>query len=626
MAILDGFISLFSKTNDAPGQSSDDTSQGVVSDLLPELTLNMDDSELLTLATKWKKRYESYTQEKGISEKQEENKRYWLGKHGEKADDQVKGLRPVQENRIFTDVETFLPIATRQNPEPLVSGGDSEAGQLLSDKVAKMLAYQADIQKLKLKVKKATRHWMIYLIGVCKFGWDNVKNDLSTRVILPSKIILDPDSTIDEEGYSGTYIGEYKEDTAANLQAMFPKVKDDITKLTEKNKGTKIRYIEWWTHEYVFWSLDEKLVLDKMKNPHWNYEDEIIEKDLYGQPLYGEDGKPRVRKVQLRNHFNHPRMPYSFLGVFSTGEQPHDENSLIQQNIPVQNQLNNRLKQIDKNVNEMNAGAVVSGKYCNQEEAQQVANAIKSGKTGWIPDGDVNQAYRRDSGVSLPADVYNSVQDLRSQMDNLFGIHGTTRGERSGPETLGGRILMKSSDVDRISFVSDYIEQFVDDIYNYWTQLMYVYYTEEHVAHVLGSESAMEYVRLRHEEFNQTVEVKKTNGEVQSEPISLLVSVREGSLIPKDPIVRRNEAVELFKMGALDPITMFENLDYPNPREAAKKLWMWKNAPEKLFPELAEELAPEEPVIPAGAPAGTPAPEIKEGMKNILDLQGAGML
>lgn len=546
---FDAFNQLADGGPNKAGGDREEIVQGAVSEHLPELDVDLDEDELLKMADSWQKSYKEYGAD--IKKQQDLNEDYWLGKHF--ASVQYKsGKMPVQENRIFADTETFLPIATRQNPEPLISGGGGDDAQKLADKVAKMCMYQADTQKLKLKLRKSMRFWMLYWVGVVKVGWDARRDDIKTTVLRPHKIIFDPNATIDEDGYSGEYLGEYREKKASDLKKMFPKMKKDIDRLSKGKDGTKIRFVEWWTDDFVFWTMDdEKVLLGKMGNPHWNYEEEEPETNVItGEPELDEMGEPIVNTTQLKNHFRAPRKPYIFLSVFSLGKRPHDEANLINQNISTQDLLNKRLRQVDKNVDDMNGGAVVSGDYFTKEEAAQVARAVKKGDTVWQPKGSVNDGYKRTSGQPLPGDVYNSVNDLRGQMDNLFGIHGTTRGERTGPETLGGRILLKGSDVDRISAITENLEQMADDIFNWWVQLIYVYYDEPKVGYILGEDKTEEYFTLARQELNNEVEVE-IDGETKTQGIRLLVSVREGSMIPKDPIIRRNEAVDLFKMNPI---------------------------------------------------------------------------
>jgi len=559
MSIASAF---YSNLEDGPNavKEGEDNSEGIVGKLTPELVLERKDEELLELAKRWKLDYSAY--ERKIKEKQDENVDYWKGIHFDSAE-YSRYDKPIQENRIFADLESFLPIATRQSPEPLVTAEGKKEIQEQADDVAKMLLFQSDRQKLKLKGKKATRHWALYFLGCAKIGWSTVENDIKTTILKPTKLILDPTAPIDEDGYHGEYLGEYREETADSMIKQFPGKKKEINDMVDKKKGTKIKFVEWWTDEIVFWTLKDSIVLDKIKNPHWNYKTK--------KPKI--TGNEPSEETQLKNHFKKPSMPYRFLSVFSVGDQPHDDANLIQQNIPTQDRLNERHRQIDRNVKEMNAGGMVSGEAFSQDQAQEAADAVRRGDWVLIPAGmPLNEAFSRYTGVALPPDVFQNVLDMRGQMDNLFGIHGTTRGERGGPETLGGRMMLKNADVDRISFISEYIEQFYDDIFNYWVQMMYVYYSDEHIATILGAGKSPESVKISRQGLNKLPE--------------LLVSVREGSMIPKDPMLKRNEAVQLYQIGAMDPITLFERLDFPNPMEAAKKLYLWNNAPQQLFPDV----------------------------------------
>jgi len=589
------YSSFYSNLEDGPNNITGE--DGVMGQLTPELELTTSDEELLKMAKQWKLNYAPY--EKEIRTAQDENVDYWRGVHFE-AESYSRYNKPIQENRIFADIETFLPIATRQRPEPLVS---AEENSEEADQVAKMLLFQTDRQKLSLKGKKATRYWALYFIGCAKIGWSEVENDIKTTILKPTKLILDPHATVDEDGYSGSYVGERREATAAELEKQFPEKKKEIKERVGKKKGTKMRFTEWWTNDFVFWTLDDKLVLGKLRNPHWNYKTK--------KPRSILDDGDLTEDFQLKNHFKIPSMPYRFLTVFNIGDRPHDSANLIQQNIPTQDRLNERHQQIDKNVRGMNAGGMVSGEAFSQSEAQEAADAVERGDWVLVPPGvPLNEAFSRYTGVALPPDVFNNVLDMRGQMDNLFGIHGTTRGERSGPETLGGRMLLKNADADRITFISDYLEQFYDDIFNYWVQMMYVYYSDEHIATILGEGKNPEKIKISRAMLNDIP--------------SLLVSVREGSMIPKDPMLKRNEAVQLYQLGALDPITLHERLDFPNPHESAKRLYLWQNAPQMLFPDT--ELPPpvegqqggavgsENPAVainnalsPNGAPQASPA-------------------
>ena len=60
-------------------------------------------------------------------------------------------------------------------------------------------------------------------------------------------------------------------------------------------------------------------------------------------------------------------------------------------------------------------------------------------------------------------------------------------------------------------------------------------------------------------------------------------------MIPKDPASQRGEALELWAQNGIDPITFFDRLEFPNPRESAKNLYLWMSDPVALFPDLQAE-------------------------------------
>lgn len=558
MAVSDGYYALSEDVNKVKGEDTD-TQQGVVLPLLPELELSMDDDELIKLKKDWEKKWKDSPVFREVSKKQEDNEKYWLGR--QYADTMMNNGRPLIDNVIFESLETFLPIVTRQNPEPMVQADNTPEGMALSDKVQKMLVYLGDTLRLKLKLKRVARYWALYLLGVVKVGWSLETNDITLVTVRPQKMIFDPEATVDEGEYTGEYLGEYRKESASRLVIRFPKKSSFIKDKVHDNMGTEVQYIEWWTDDYIFWTLDDE-VLGKAKNPHWNYETQRSTVDEFGQPV--------TEDVEGYNHFPVRKKPYVFLSVFNIGKHPFDDTSLISQNLSLQDLVNKRLKQIDRNADGTNGGSVVSGSHFSKEQARSVGEALRNGATVWVPTGDVNAAYRRDVAPPLPNFVYQSLLDYRGELRNIFGTLGSTPAGIKNEQTVRGKIIVKGQDVDRASQIVEYLEQFSDEIYNWFVQLMYVYYDEPHYAAVLGPAKAMEYISLQNSDFNRKISV----------------SVKDGSLIPKDPLTRRNEAVDLATAGLMDPITLFDRLDFPNPKQSAEQLFLWKASPQSLFPNL----------------------------------------
>jgi len=329
-----------------------------------------------------------------------------------------------------------------------------------------------------------------------------------------------------------------------------PEAVKAVKELVKDDTGTEVSFVEWWTPEYMCWKLGEHILL-KRKNPHWNY-DETIEDEAVDE--YG-NGTPTNEEKLGNNHFASPEMPYCFLSVFNLGDQPMDKTSLIQQNLSNQDLINKRNRQIDKNADSMNNGMVVSmGRSgLTKEQSSGVTEALRKGGTVVIPDGSPRDAIDRFPANPLPADVFNQLMDIRARTRDIFGVAGSSQAGLSDEQTVRGKIISRGLDTDRIGGgVTEYLEQFADDIYNWFVQLLYVY------------DTGFQFIE----------------GAV---PPKVVVSVKEGSLLPKDSTSLANQALELAGMGKIANIDLYKRLEYPNPEELAANVWLETNAPHLLY-------------------------------------------
>lgn len=558
--VLEAFYSLGKNINKRlSGQNNGENEEGIVSEKIPELALNMSNEDLLKVTGKWEKEWlesDTYQQWK---KKIDENERYWLGDQYEKIN--ADKARPLVDNVIFEGLETYLPQITRRNPDPMVelkrTEDQGEDIQTFAKDLQKDLAEIADEQKLRLKLKKVGRHWAIYLLGAAKLGWDLDRDIPIVKIVRPQKLILDPNATVDEDGYSGERIGEYRKMSAGKLISTLEDVGGEAegTKMVKETVGdklgTELQFIEWWTDEYMCWKMNETILLKK-QNPHWNYGTSEPVMDEDGQPVLDAEGKPTENTTEGFNHFPVPKMPWLLLSVYNLGKTPVDETSLITQNLANQDLINKRVKQIDKNADSMNGGMVVSGERSglSQQQASKVTDALRRGGTVFIPAGAVSDAIARMSAPGLPADVYNQLNDTRNRTRDIFGTRGSTPAGTISEATVRGKIQNRQLDTDRIGGgFSEYLEQLADDIYNWFTQLLYVYDDN--------------YAGKQHPKVK--------------------ISVKEGSLLPKDSSTIANQAIELAGAGKMSLVDLYKRLDYSNPEELASNVWLEINAPEVLY-------------------------------------------
>jgi len=552
---------LFSDTNKAQGINENANPQPI-----DPYESTLSDDEIRKLVSQWIRTYSVYYKE--IKTGQDISFDYWVGKHRTDNRTNTGDDSQVVDNLTFEAIETFLPIATRANPEALVQADVSEQAQELARDIKIALTNWADTQKFRRKLAKMTRGWLLNRMGALKLAWNPITKTIDCSVVNTKKMVFDKDGYVDEAGiFRGDYEGEKKLATADKLIEMFPKKSKEIMEKAMNKEGTKLEYYEWWYRGTDILFTLEDVILGKFKNPHWNWDITGVEpteeiKDEETQVVLREASAGQEAQEGI-NHLKERTSPYRYLCIFNTGEQPHDNTSLILQNVSQQDLINRRERQIEENVKRMNNGLVVSGTSFTEEQASQAASALGRGVAIRVPNGDVSKAVLRLPTPNLPSDVFNSLKDARQELRNIFGTAGSTADSIKSEETVRGKVKVSQMDSSRIGGgITEYIEQVADSIYNLVVQFMFVHYEDEHFITSAGEISGMRLIALKNQRF---IGLK-----------TLDITVKEGTLIPKDPLTQRNEAIDLWSANAIDPRTLFKKLDFPNPDEATNQLILWQ--------------------------------------------------
>lgn len=538
--------------------------EGAVSETYDILDVPMTDEELLKLRDEYEKRYAPY--EGVLKPRVEKIRNSYTGK---RASGQwiVDSELPIASNLQFEAMETFLAAALAKNPEPIVFSDNTPEGNTVADAVKTMLQYHADQLVLRGAFTVMVRQWAMNLLGVLKPGWNPRINDVMIENRKIQDYVFDPDGYVDRFGDFTSWYGERIRVTAEKLVEEFPKHKAYIELVCDGKMGTEVVYTEWWPNdEYCFYTFKDK-ILDKHRNQFYNYPEEGT--DDLGQPIPSK-----------RNHFAHPKKPGIFLSVFSLQEHPHDITSLVEQNIPNQNLITKRTEQIDFNVSTANNSFAFSEANFNQETGKQAANARKKGNPILIPEGGpIEHSIIPLDAQSLPADVFNSLEINKNDLRTSWGVQGLTA-QTTGPEETATEIVTKEQhDSSRIGGgVGDRVEQVADNTFNWLAQLYYVFYDEKHFAAIMGNAKAIEYVEMSSADLDR----------------QLIVSVSPNSMKPKDEVSKMNQALMLFKEGAIGPKVLLTQLDFANPEESAADGVLFRMDPVSYFkmnfPEEAQKL------------------------------------
>ena len=461
------------------------------------------------------------------------------------------------ENRVFEAVETIAPITTGSAHHFLVlPGSDDEDSVKKANNLAKVLERKYQVLEMQKKLEQIVRHVMLYRFGVAKWYWNFEKDDVDVKVIDP-RLILIPKMRLDPHDLP--YKMEIQEYTKGEMEENFPSIKIDeftpetqidVGQTTEKKK--LYRVYEVWTPELTVWFSNDK-VLDKKENPYWDFEG--TEKKI----LNSKGKKPKVsKKLVFSNHFDRPTDCFVFFTTFDVSDGPVAPISLIEVDIPLQDAINVQKRQIIDNLRRLGNGQVLVDKDAmSQEEAENITN-----ETGLIirGEGAASQGkVKREPGIPLPAGHFENLAHSEQAFDNIVGVHGATRGSAKS-NTLGQDLVSRQQDFTRIDLITRVLNRGVARIANGLVQMMRMYYDESKVIKILGENGAVEFVRMNGDDIEDWIEIE----------------VRSGQSLPMDKATLRTEAIQLWQLGALDPVSLFERLDFTNPEKFAARLAAWK--------------------------------------------------
>lgn len=589
-----------SRLNKTDGQTTTPP-EGVSGDKEDALTLKLDDDELIKLSASWESKYEPYAAK--IKRRQDACLAYYLGRQDESEGSKatIPG-QPTNANYIFEAEETFLPAALSKNPEPVVWADNTSDGNKIASAVKTMLQFHADTLALRRKLTVVVRKWSVDFLGVLKHGWDTDINDISLEVRDAKNFVFDPEGYVDAYGDFVGYLGEKISIPAYKMAELYPEFTSVITLSVDGAMGTQVTYTQWWNDDYTFTTYKNH-VLEKSKNPHFKYDSEEEQEDEFGNKT--------KEKTPGLNHFAKPKKPYTFLTVFSLERQPHDETSLIEQNIPNQRRITKRIEQIDYNLSRSNNSDVFSKENFTQEEAKQASRAMAMGHPILVPPGrPISEAIHRLQAPQIGSEFFTELEGSINSLRNIFGTSGITATPQDDDQTARGMILQHQYDNSRIGGgIGEALEQVAKNVFNWWTQLYYVYYDEPHFAAVMGRLQATEFVVLKSADLASPDGVRR-----------LVVSVSPDSMKPKDEVTEMNQALSLAESGFLDPKTLLTILNFPDPQTTAAQSVLWKTNPQLYiqlnFPDLAAQIqkvtAPAGPAGPAPGGSSVP-PEIANG-------------
>lgn len=506
------------------------------------------------------------------------NEQYWSRDHFKTISLRWHNSRIIQ-NVIYVGVETMIPIITSQPAEPVITiaddeNEDEEKSKKFVDKLQKVLLakyYDQDYPQQEL-MEMLARHLLLYKIAEPKIIWDERLNDYIVEYIHPHKMIVSPDGHYNQDVWAAQYL----ERPLKTILSMFPDKEQEI--VTSIFPGKTLEDVKQFGNTPIgFWEYhpeDGKYVV-------WKMRDVVLQKKLNPYLVWTDDQE----FDKAANHFDYPHKPLMFLNSQNLGRHIWDDTTPVTQVIPIQDGIN-LMQRIITDTSRDQGILVGAQELIDRDELYKYTGAPTDKLI--VKGGDPSRALHRLEPKQLAAFVQDNLNHLINMADNIMGTHATTRGERSGNATLGQDQLAKESDYGRIDLIVRGIERLFAEIYNWEIQMMLAKYEPEHYARILGKKKGQEL-------YDEMKEYNKRG---------IKIVVKPGSTLPTDKISQRAEALDLAKLNRISNLDLFERMDFANPMEMAKNVYLEANAPEELYPDLAGIMQQK-----AAAQAAPPLPE-----------------
>lgn len=459
-------------------------------------------------------------------------------------------------NYIFPGVVNVVGLLTDATFEPQVHPLPSDDEEVFEENKLKAQGFERALRCLWLsrhipeKMTSALYHFVIDEDVIFVPKWNYSEDDVDVEVNPITSWRFDPKSSSVED--SSWAIREMDKSWDYFVKN-YPDKLDEIREAVKKKGPSSISEGKFCIEEYftdeVYIMRIADIILKKQVNPYFEFRDEDTQRNAHEEQ--GNTGAPFQK---ISNFFKNPKKPVIQLSAYNSGELY--SRSRMQQLLKPQVDLNKRMQQIDDNL--------VLG-----------ASGIWIYDTGFISEGEMNKvtfapfqkigvmggknSLHRESGTGLPPGMVDNVMQIQRGFDDIFGYHEISRGQKVRTQTFGESALLKEADQTSIRLLSRSYQAALERLVQYWTQLMSLFYTTKHYFQWLDETGANQFIALTRQDIAP----------------GMHISVKVGAQLSKDKADQREEVSMLAQAGRIDPLTLFETLDYPNPKKLANRLSNW---------------------------------------------------
>ncbi len=545
-----------------PEANNNFNAQFTSDEVQPVFDLNMDDTKIIQSLhhrIEASKAFFDTRDGYNLTNAREQNMRLWLGKHLYRQPFYSYSQRFI-DNRTFVAIQAIVAYLTASVASPEVWPADSSpVSKMLAKDVEDWLEADNNDIHLAEKMRSVVYHLLLKRGAYLKQRWDESagKNGkLLTEAVDPSALVIDQYAPL---GENPGFISEAQKASVEELCDKFPDKADAIRSLSGIQRGTTRQmsavkqYREVWfswydskPREAVCWYMGN-LVMGKMDNPNWN-----------------NNGS---------NIMDAPPKPYAPFNFINDGSSWIDQTTLVEQAWFQQDMLNKRGRQLMELADRANGQKVISKDALNDEDAADLSDHPNQKLV--VDAQDVTKAVMNLAPPQISPVLIQDKQDLRNEIDTILGTPSAFRGDNESSPTATQDLLQKNQSQGRQDDIVRSLETGLDRYYKIRLQMMKVYLSKEAYYAVSKDNAEFDFIGMSKSKM----------------PQGLSVRVSAGTSLPYDKARAATVALELAKLGQIDPISLYEDLDLPDADKRAKRLMEYNADPAAYVGGIADDNA-----------------------------------
>ena len=335
----------------------------------------------------------------------------------------------------------------------------------------------------------------------------------------------------------------------------FPdRIEEIKEKLKKKNKGPdsegRFEVEEYFTDE-VYVMRVQDLVLRNETNPYFEFRDKTRQREEHDEKGFS---KQKIPFNEVRNYFKNPKKPVIQLSAYNSGELY--SRSRMKQLLKPQVDLNKRMQQMDDNLVLGSSGIWIYDTLMISKTEMDKVSFKPYQKIG-VQGG--SESLHREAGPGLPSGMVENTMQVQRAFDDIFGYHEVSRGQKVRTQTYGEAALLREADQTSIRLLSRNYQAALENLMRWWAQLISLFYTMDHYLQWSDESGVEQFIKIKREDVSAGMHIK----------------VKVGAQLSKDKAQQQEEISMLAQAGRIDPLTLYETLDYPNPRRLANRLVNW---------------------------------------------------